>query len=148
MTPMKRVVAATLVCVLFGACDTGPEPPNRQPTAPVTGRVLIDGEPAPANVRLIFYNVDEKVTGALKNLSVFTDEEGKFAPQTYDTGDGLPVGDYALTAEWGEYTPGMRATYSGDKFNGRYSNPNESEIKFTVKEDEPLDLGDIELTTQ
>jgi len=43
----------------------------------------------------------------------------------------------------------LSRSYGGpDKLNKRYTNPEKSEIKFTVEPGKPVDLGVIELTTK
>ena len=79
--------------------------------------------------------------------STFTDAEGKFEIATYQSGDGVPVGSYVLTFQWGERNL-ISFQYGGDKFNGKYSDPKTSTIKFDVQEGQPTDLGTIELTTK
>ena len=77
----------------------------------------------------------------------FTDEEGKFEISTYESSDGVPAGEYALTFMWGKWN--MSGSYGGpDKLNDRYTDPKTSEVKVTVKDGEPTDLGTIELTTK
>jgi hypothetical protein len=79
--------------------------------------------------------------------SAFTDKQGKFSISTYEQADGVPVGSYVLTFEWGQWNM-MSMQYGGpDKLNGKYSDPKTSEVRFEVKAGEPTDLGTIKLTT-
>jgi hypothetical protein len=75
-----------------------------------------------------------------------TDANGLFTISTYETGDGVPAGQYQLTFVWGQINL-MNSQYSGDKLNGKYSDPAKSEHTLTVTDsDDPHDLGVIELT--
>ena len=78
-------------------------------------------------------------------VTVFTNDDGRFAMTTYVKDDGLPSGNYTLTFSWLEM--GMTAK---DKFKGKFSSARKSTNKFTVKEgtEEKLDLGTIELKTK
>ncbi len=122
--------------------------PNRKPTSPVTGQVTIDGKQPGSPVKVECHNlngIDQSnptVSGGL------TKEDGTFSLSTYKTGDGVPAGKYVLTFTWGQWNY-ISNSYGGqDKLNGRYSDPETSEIRFEVDGEEPVDLGTIALTTE
>src|SRR5258708_5683766 len=134
-----------LISIACGACSEK-RPENWKTTVPVKGKVLVDGKPA---AMLAVECVDlaglDKENPTLS--SAMTDEKGDFAFGTYVSGDGVPEGDYALTFQWGTLDL-WRHSYNGDKFNGRYNEAKSSKVTFTAKEGEPVDLGEINLTTQ
>ena len=77
-----------------------------------------------------------------------TDAEGKFKVSTYESGDGIPEGTYAVTFMWGQVNL-MTMSYGGpDKLNDRYSDPETSTFKVTVKRGEPANMGKLLLTTK
>jgi len=77
-----------------------------------------------------------------------SDEAGNFKISTYAAGDGVPAGDYVLTATWLTFNL-MSRDYTGpDKLNGCYSDPQTSSVKITVRPGEETDLGEIKLTTK
>ncbi len=138
------------VAFLIGCGDSGPEGPTRVKTVPVIGKVTVDGSPVelPKQIRIRAYLVGgESPTGTEPGATVNLD--GTFALSTYEAGDGIPVGEYKLTFQLGRQNM-MRARFEGDDFNGKYIDPDKSEHKVTVGENdtEPIDLGTIELTTQ
>ncbi len=140
MTRWMLVLSLLLVC-----CSCG-DRIKEKPLFPVIGKVLVDNKPVgQLAIRCI------SATGIDQNdpttSATFTQEDGSFSISTYRSGDGVPEGDYSLTFQWGERNL-MNMSYSGDKFNGKYSDPNASTIKFTVKPGVPTDLGTIELTTK
>ncbi len=45
--------------------------------------------------------------------SAFTGPDGEFSISTYESGDGVPAGDYVLTFMWGQK----------EAFSGRYGGP-------------------------
>ncbi len=141
---MKRLLVAALVCLLLGACSK--EEGNRRATFPVTGEVVVDGKPV-EKLSVMCLNVEGIDKENPTMSQALTDENGKFEIATYESGDGVPVGDYVLTFTWGEFNP-ISMTFTGDKLNGRYADAKKSKIRFTVKEGEPTDLGKIELTTK
>ncbi len=137
-----NLLLSAVICVALCSCDRGPE---RVPTFPVTGQVLLDGKPT-AGIRV----VAKSTTGVDKDHPLFpqaeTDAEGKFALFSYVAGDGVPNGEYKLTFEWFKKGPNPLST-GPDQFGGKYADPKDSKTSFTVK-GEPVDVGTIELTTK
>ena len=135
------MVAAAGFCV--GCGDSGPE---RIPTYPVVGKVLVDGEPVEMlAIRCVRLSEADNENPTLSQA--FTAADGTFKIGTYESKDGVPEGEYALTFQWGEWNH-YSHSYGGDKLNDRYSDPTKSAIKFEVAPGEPTDLGTIELTTK
>ena len=142
--PWALLSASLIVC---SGCGEKP-PANLKQTFPVKGKVLVDGQPA-ADVQIDCL----PATGIDKsNPSVSTaktDKDGTFALSTYKAGDGVPEGDYVLTFQWVTLKRFQQGGPEEDKLNGRYTNPQASTVKFTVKKGQPpLQLPDIELTTK
>lgn len=75
-----------------------------------------------------------------------TDDNGEFSVATYEKDDGLPEGTYSLAFTWQTFS--LVKKDKKDKLNGAYSDPKKSNIKVTVVEGEPTDLGLIELSTK
>jgi hypothetical protein len=135
------LAAATVFCV--GCGESGPD---RVPTYPVIGKVLVDGEPV-ENLAIRCTRLSEADKENPTESQCFTAADGSFTIGTYESKDGVPEGEYALTFQWGEWNL-FSHSYSGDKLNGRYSDTAKSEKKFEVIPGEPTDLGTIELTTK
>lgn len=80
---------------------------------------------------------------AVVAFTVFRD-----ALNTYEKGDGVPVGRYRLTFEWRQWNA-VSMSYGGpDSLKGRYATPKASKIHFVVRESTPVDLGTVLLTTK
>lgn len=142
----------TVICLGMLACVVGcssEEEPYRKPTSGVTGQIMVDGTAVPTAEPL---KIDcHSVAGVDQKHPTFssalTGEDGKFQISTYETGDGVPPGEYTLTFMWGKMNI-IAASYGGpDRLKKKYSDPKTSEVQFTVKEGEPVDLGVIQLTT-
>jgi 5-hydroxyisourate hydrolase-like protein (transthyretin family) len=138
-----RIVLVLLGCVLMVGC--GPSGPQRVPTYPVKGVVLVDGQPA-AGVAIRCIPMGER-DRSIPETAAFTREDGSFQLSTYEQSDGVPEGEYALTFQWGEMNLITRS-YVGDKLKGKYADPQNSPVRFKVEKGKPIDLGKIELTTQ
>ncbi len=136
-------LAIALIVLVQGCGKSKPE----VVLTPITGVVLIDGKPH--ELVAVRCHPTDGSTDTLRNIGQsFTDKQGKFAISAKNKGDGLPAGEYVLTFEWGEMNL-LSMQYGGpDKFGGKYSDPKKSQVKFTVAENQPVDLGTIELTSK
>ncbi|WP_373653144.1 hypothetical protein [Schlesneria sp. DSM 10557] len=143
----RRNVIFASITLLFGC--RGNRVPYRKPTSKVTGRLVIDGDEPGSQVKIDCVPISEVDTDPahFSVSSTMTQPDGSFEISTYQSGDGVPDGDYVLTITWGTLNLMSRSYGGPDKLKGRYSDPKKSEIKFTV-EGSPVDLGDIELTTK
>jgi len=145
---MKRCICGLLMmltaAVFVAGC--GQSGPERIPTYPVVGRLLVDGEPAEM-VAVHCVRLSEADKENPTESQCFTAADGSFTIGTYESMDGVPEGEYALTFQWGEWNL-FSHSYSGDKLNGRYSDPAKSDVKFEVVPGERKDLKTIELTTK
>lgn len=142
------VVIPIAVCLnlMIAGCG-GDSPPPRKEVIPVSGVVLVDGQ-APSSPLSVQCHPVAGMDAAMPTVSqTQTAADGSFKISTYESGDGVPEGEYILTFEWGEFNV-MSAQYSGDKFNGRYSDPKKSGFKVKAEKGKPVDLGKIELTTK
>ena len=138
------IVPVLVLTTLLG-CDRGPHGPPRVTTVPVTGQVNVDGKPqAMIGVRAKPLS-GETATSTTPNA--FTDQDGRFSLTTYESGDGVPVGDYKLTFQWGQINM-LTGRFGGDKFNGKYIDAANSAYEVNATEtDANIDVGIIELNT-
>lgn len=124
--------------------------PDRKPTTRVYGVLTVDGAPPSDPVQILCHLRSPADPSHTTVSAAQTGPEGRFEFSTYESGDGVPAGDYALTFEWRQLNA-LSMTYSGpDKLNQRYQNADRSATRFTVREGDtaPIDLGTIALTTQ
>jgi hypothetical protein len=77
--------------------------------------------------------------------AALTDQDGKFAVSTYQSGDGVPEGEYVLTFVWGKFDL-ISKSYGGDRLKGRYSDPRKSAWRCKVETGKPTELGRMNLT--
>lgn len=145
MSHRKFLVILTSFAFLAGC---GGDEPFRKTTSPVKGRITVDGKEPGSGIQIAchaaagFDSVNPSVTSGESN------PDGTFVLSTYQSGDGIPAGEYVLLFTWQEFNL-MSRTYSGkDKLNNRYSKPEDSPFTITVKEGEENDMGVIELTTK
>lgn len=134
-----------LSLVLVG-CGGDNGPPRKQ-TFKVTGKVTVDGAAPSFPIQITCHSLSGTDPQMPTASECQTNPDGTFEIATYQSGDGVPAGDYVLTFASRDINM-MTRTYSGpDKLNNRYSDPQKSEFKFSVK-DKPVDLGEIQLTTK
>lgn len=142
------LVSSTILALLILLIAGCGEVDNRKPTYPVKGRITVDGKPPGSALQIECQPVAGMDTRNPTVSRTETDELGNFQISTYSSGDGVPAGDYVLTVTWLTFNL-MSRDYTGpDKLDGRYSDPEKSEIKVTVMPGEPMDLGEIKLTTK
>lgn len=144
---MPRHFLLIICAICLSSCGDGIDRGSK-PVFPVTGKVLVDGEAPGAVIQIAVHEqggVDEEDPSV---SSGHTETDGTFALNTYVAGDGVPEGEYTLTFTWKTFNA-ISMSYAGkDKLNGRYDDPETSDIKFTVDGSGPVDLGTIELTTK
>ncbi len=133
---MSKLAVASVAVASLMLCSCGA--PSHEATYPVTGRILVDGQPM-AGVAISAAPAVSN-TEDLRSTGGRTDEDGNFQLETFSPGDGAPNGDYKLTFR-------KRKGLSGDELNGRYQDTENSQVKFKV-DGQAVDLGTIELTTK
>jgi len=120
--PSWRSLMLLIVALLTGCGGS-----DRVPVNPVSGKLLVDGQPAEGAV-IVFHPTSPPEKEVHKPAArVMAD--GTFQVTTYDAGDGAPAGDYVMTVTWGEPP-------SPDRLGGQYRDPGKSELKVTVNEGE------------
>lgn len=145
---MIRLYGLLLCMAAVGLAGCGGEKPFRKSTSVVTGKVTVDGVAPTSDIQIECHPVNGMDAKHPTVSQTLTGPEGTFKISTYQQGDGVPAGDYALTFYWGEFNL-MSNAYSGpDKLKDRYRDPQQSAIKLTVKDGKPTDLGIIDLTTK
>lgn len=140
---MKRLACVLLICLTCWSCG---KTSDRKKTYPVVGVILIDGQPI-EQVAVRCVSLDGIDTANPTFSAAFTDAAGKFEISTYEQGDGVPEGNYALTIAWGEWNY-VTMQYGGDKLNGKYNDPQTSTIKFEVQDGKQTDLGTIAVSSK
>jgi hypothetical protein len=130
---MQRSAALALLMMLTGIIGGCGGRSDRVPVYPVRGKVIFSA-PAAANAMVVFHpvgNPDPKVHRPFATLN----KDGSFELSTYDSKDGAPEGEYAVTLTW--ELPGK----SGDDDdsgpdllrNTVYSDPAKTPLKATIK---------------
>lgn len=142
-----RLIATVVLLAVAASCRE--EGPYQKETIPVSGRVLVDGKPPGSPLQVVLHpkgGIDKEHPTVTQGTVA---EDGTLSMTTYTTGDGVPPGEYVLTFTWQQFQP-FSMSYGGpDKLQGRYSDAEKSEITLTVNSgDEPIDLGEIKLTTK
>ena len=136
----------------MSGCNGQQEAMVRDPVHKVTGTLTIDGKPEQmVAVRMVRVGEPDAkaVTSQMLTPSGFTDAQGRFVIGTYENGpngDGAADGKYALTFQWGQINL-LGGRYEGDKFNGKYADPETSEFIVRV-EGGPVEVPAIELNTK
>lgn len=119
---------------------------GRQATYPVSGRLLVDGQPA-AGADLRFYEVSGR-TPRLARPYATTDQDGHFVVSTYGMHDGAPIGTYQVSVSWkgplGRISPDQRDAMP-ERLPERFTDPTTSGLEVQIargnNELDPIDIG-------
>ncbi|QDT64380.1 hypothetical protein [Calycomorphotria hydatis] len=137
---MKAIYGLLILIPIVAGCG---EAENSLKTFPATGTILVKGKPE-AGINVQFVNKDG--SNSIENIlpTGNTDAEGKFVVSTFKTGDGLPVGDYAVTLRWIRQTPSSEQKATKDRipgfdppadvFGGKFNNPDTTPYSVTITE--------------
>jgi len=113
---------------------------NLKPVFPVSGTATFNGEPM-AGAMIAFHPHGDPNPHALRAQAT-ADKEGRFQMTTYKTGDGVPVGEYAVTIYWpakrtkGEATDptAEEEDMPPDRLNKVYTVPTTTKLRASVQE--------------
>lgn len=145
---------ATSCLTSCGKPATGPNL-KKVPLGKVEGTVTVDGNPE-ANIIVKCvpegdFPYKDKAEIA-SSMSAVTDMNGKFKLTTYETGDGVPAGKYALTFDWQPLVLAKQqdeaTTAKADRFKGKYATAAKSPLKITVEENKSQVLDPIDLSVK
>ncbi|HEY3394549.1 MAG TPA: hypothetical protein VGK58_17695 [Lacipirellulaceae bacterium] len=131
----------------FVGCGDG-----RLATYPVSGTVIVDGQPAHGAL-VIFCPVagqDEELMRL--RPAAETGPDGKYELTTFEKHDGAPAGQYQVMVRWGAPRPestgqmrSERARRPPDRLRGRFMNPQTSGLTATIGE-EATEVPPFQLT--
>ena len=123
------VLAATALTCISCSSDDG-----QVPVFPVRGKALHEGEPAEGAL-VIFHPLSSPGPAPLTPHGR-VQADGTFEPTTYESGDGAPSGEYAVTFFWPEppKSPVDDPDSGPDRLRGRYSDPQASPFRVPIGE--------------
>lgn len=132
-TKALKLILALFPLALVCGCGSS----NTVTCYPVTGRVLVNGQPATGAV-VVFHPVDssEKLQ-ALRPYGT-VDSAGVYTLNCYTQGDGAPAGEYLVTIAWEVDGAGAdsddpeASAIVPDRLKGKYSDPAQSGLKALV----------------
>jgi hypothetical protein len=148
--PFRKTLFPAL-CLSGAICLSGcgrPEPP-RLTVFPVTGKVLVDGQPAEKAVITLQPSQPLQDAGGRTMVpAAIVAADGSFRVGTYLSDDGAPPGDYALTIIWPRYkAEGGEEVPGADRLRSRYNNAGDPPAKVHV-EQSPVVVPDLQLKTK
>ena len=111
----------------------------------MSGKIqTIDGTPA-RDVRVTLHSEKLISAGDPFRPSGMTDDQGIFKLTTYETHDGAPAGNYAITFRWAPPQKSLLDPIPKDKFDNRFAMPTEDSLTCEVKVSDTQDLGTFEI---
>ncbi|MBI1832192.1 MAG: hypothetical protein HYR84_12175 [Planctomycetes bacterium] len=112
---------------------------SRKPVFPARGKVVLKSGAAAEGVLVIFTptaDVDPAKDWPDGFPRATTEKDGTFVLTTYEPGDGIPVGQYAVTMLWTLRDATNKERSGPDKFGGRFANPQKPAWTVTIREGE------------
>jgi hypothetical protein len=106
---------------------------DRVPVYKVETQVLFEGQPLPGAFVVLHpkANVDPKAISARG----YVDAQGKLVPTTYEEGDGVAPGEFAVTVEYRPLVQTVDGVSAGaNVLPERYSNPQTTDLIIRVAE--------------
>ncbi len=141
--PVTMVVGLAVLLLGLSVAGCGKKQPAKLAVYEVTGKLLVNGQPAEGAE--IYFHPSNSIDGLSSVPVTRTEADGSFAAGTYAQHDGLPSGEYLLTALWPTRTIVEGEEVVGrDQLNGRFANREKPIARITVAE-MPLTVPTIEL---
>jgi hypothetical protein len=135
---MRRV---WIWCCCLCVVSCGDNKRVQRPTVPVSGKILVNGQPA-KGVQIVLHYQGEVAPDERFAPGGTTKDDGSFILATYGTEDGAPEGNYKVEMVWPAWH--MKRDDGPDKFAGRFADPATSGLTATVtkgqRELPPFDL--------
>ena len=140
LTLLLAGILCGLAPVLSGCSKS---PIERQPVHPVQGQVTWQGKPLAG--ALVVLHPKSKEGPSTYSARGQTDQQGRFQLTTYDSNDGAPLGDYAVTVQYYQVVQDGASFEPGPNvLSPRLASPDSSDILVTVAEG-PNQLAPIEV---
>lgn len=143
--PIHALSALLVTGVLgFGYWTFASGPSRPVSVHPVTGRVVIDGEPL-ANASIVLHRIGNSKVPANLHPRARAKDDGTFALETFDPADGAPNGEFIATVFLNPAIEVNGETQAGPNvLPAVYSRPDTSPLKLTISastnELQPLEL--------
>src|SRR4051794_13689578 len=116
-------------CLCLGLASCSGNQYGDHPPFPVSGQVLLNGQPA-KGLRVTFFHSGDWGVRAIVPQA-WTEDDGRFELATYGVKDGAPAGDYRVTVEWPAYHRGKN--WGPDKLGGKYADADKSGLTAHVE---------------
>jgi hypothetical protein len=139
MRPIRqRQLIATSIFVLLGLLSSSGCGDGRFKRYPVTGSVLVDGQPA-EGAFVYFCPVSGTDEVMAKRPFGRTDSQGQYELTTFEGNDGAPAGQYRVVIQWPSEENAVdersgRAKMGPDRLQGKYYKLADSTITASVEE--------------
>lgn len=129
MKEFSLLTCVATVLALLSGCSAGGDVDGRMKVYPVSGAVMVGGQPA-AGARVVFYGATPELTGpGTVAPAAMADENGVFHLRSYEPEDGAPAGKFNVTVFWPEEVPegvDPEVNRPKDRLKNRYLNPETS----------------------
>jgi hypothetical protein len=129
-TMMMRLLLILPTALLLTSCGSGlPQ------TIPVSGRITFDGKPPPASGSVLFLPLEAAEGFPLRPATAAFGTDGQFKAKTFEPGDGLMPGKYAMSIECWDTPPNMTGNPGKSHVPKKYQSPQSSGFTLDIAPD-------------
>jgi hypothetical protein len=140
MARISKFLAVVLAIAVAGCARTE----TRKPVFAISGKATFQNEPM-AGAMISFHPLNDPGPRALRAQAT-VNRDGTFRMTTYDTGDGAPAGEYAVTVYWPSPRPakpksadpsalGEEEEITPDRLKRQYAVPATTKLRAVVREE-------------
>jgi hypothetical protein len=134
------VLVGLLTVTLAASCGKSRhEIKGKLPLFPVTGKVMMDGQPMAGAIVILHSVFDLPAGTAPQRPHAKAEDDGTFKLSTYTNQDGAPAGKYYVTVSWKASNEGLTNEQQDDlpeKAPESFQKPKTSGLMVTIKESE------------
>jgi hypothetical protein len=129
------ILSSAAGCILVAALGCGADG-DRVDVYPVSGKVLVGGQPAEGAIVTFYSATDELRERKVPPPTGTVDANGAFHLSSYEPDDGAPAGEFKVTVVWHEPPPpnAVGVFVQKDRLRGRYTNPETSTLTARIEQ--------------
>jgi hypothetical protein len=129
------ILSCVAGCILVAALGCSADN-DRVNVYPVTGKVLVGGQPAEGAIVTFYAASEEMRERKVPPPTATVDASGAFRLSSYEPDDGAPAGEFKVTIVWHEPPPpnAVGVFAQKDRLLGRYTNPQTSALTARIEQ--------------
>lgn len=132
---LRPAVTTAFLAGALSGCGSGGDP-DRLPVFPAKGHITFQGEPVPGAFVVLHPKHAPEGTETVRPRAQ-VNPDGSFELTSYETGDGAPAGEYAVTVQWHKLVKhGSDVAPGPNVLPKKYAGPQTSPLTVRIAEDQ------------